>query len=307
MSPTSYRTAPPRVADDKSSTPHRLVRSCDARLHGDRLARLGRDRLARPGWRERGVGGRRRRRDVPPGAGRPGRARGAVRQPPGRWLGRARGAAGGAAAQGRGAARRARPAQPLDERVAHPAHGLDEGDWARRRRAAVPAPVTPARVAAIDIGTNSTRLLVADVADGRLEREVERLLEITRLGDRVDADGHLNDASMERVHATLDRYTARARELGAARPLAVATSAVRDAANGTDFAGAVERRHGVDVRVLSGDQEARMTFRGVTSARAAQPGTLVCDIGGGSTELVLGDADGVRKAVSLELGCVRMS
>jgi exopolyphosphatase / guanosine-5'-triphosphate,3'-diphosphate pyrophosphatase len=167
--------------------------------------------------------------------------------------------------------------------------------------------VTPARVAAIDIGTNSTRLLVADVVDGRLEREVERLLEITRLGDRVDADGRLNDASMERVHATLDRYTARARELGAARPLAVATSAVRDAANGTDFAGAVERRHGVDVRVLSGDQEARMTFRGVTSARAAQPGTLVCDIGGGSTELVLGDADGVRKAVSLELGCVRMS
>ena len=167
--------------------------------------------------------------------------------------------------------------------------------------------MTPARVAAIDIGTNSTRLLVADVVDGRLEREVERLLEITRLGDRVDADGHLNDASMERVHATLDRYTARARELGAARPLAVATSAVRDAANGTDFAGAVERRHGVDVRVLSGDQEARMTFRGVTSARAAQPGTLVCDIGGGSTELVLGDAGGVRKAVSVELGCVRMS
>jgi exopolyphosphatase/guanosine-5'-triphosphate,3'-diphosphate pyrophosphatase len=170
--------------------------------------------------------------------------------------------------------------------------------------------VSPARVAAIDIGTNSTRLLVADVEDGRLEREVERLLTITRLGDRVDADGRLNDASMERVHATLDRYTARARELGADRTLAVATSAVRDAANGGDFARDVERRHGVDVRVLSGDEEARTTFRGVTSARPAQPGTLVCDIGGGSTELVLGDVGdvgGVRQAVSLELGCVRMS
>jgi exopolyphosphatase/guanosine-5'-triphosphate,3'-diphosphate pyrophosphatase len=167
--------------------------------------------------------------------------------------------------------------------------------------------VSGTRVAAIDIGTNSTRLLVADVAGGRLDREVERLLEITRLGDRVDLDGRLNAESMERVHATLGRYAARARALDAARPLAVATSAVRDAANGHEFIEEVTRRHGVDVRVLTGDDEARLTFRGVTSARPAASGTLVCDIGGGSTELVLGDADGVREAVSLALGCVRMS
>ena len=167
--------------------------------------------------------------------------------------------------------------------------------------------MTTPRVAAIDIGTNSTRLLVADVDDGRIAAEVERLLEITRLGDGVDASRRLSGASMERVHATLARYVERARALGASRPLAIATSAVRDAANGPEFLAEAERRHGVQARVLSGHEEARMTFRGVTSARAAGPGTLVCDIGGGSTELVLGDADSVRAAVSLELGCVRMS
>ena len=167
--------------------------------------------------------------------------------------------------------------------------------------------MTATRVAAIDIGTNSTRLLVADIDDGRIVAEVERLLEITRLGDGVDANRRLSDESMERVHATLAGYTERARALRAARPLATATSAVRDAANGSDFLAEVERRHGARARMLSGEEEARMTFRGVTSAKRAVPGTLVCDIGGGSTELVLGDADGVRAAVSLELGCVRMS
>ena len=85
------------------------------------------------------------------------------------------------------------------------------------------------RVGAVDMGTNSTRLLVADVRDGDLE-EAERLLEITRLGDRVDTEGRLSDAAMERVHAVLETYAARAAELGAERVLATATSAVRDAA-----------------------------------------------------------------------------
>jgi exopolyphosphatase/guanosine-5'-triphosphate,3'-diphosphate pyrophosphatase len=162
------------------------------------------------------------------------------------------------------------------------------------------------RVGAVDMGTNSTRLLVADV-DGADLAEVERLLRITRLGDRVDADGRLSDAGMERVHAVLEGYAVRARELGAERVLATATSAVRDAANGGEFLADVGRRHGFETRLLSGREEAELTYRGVTSRRAAGPGTLVCDIGGGSTELVLGGPDGVLDATSLDVGCVRMS
>jgi exopolyphosphatase / guanosine-5'-triphosphate,3'-diphosphate pyrophosphatase len=162
------------------------------------------------------------------------------------------------------------------------------------------------RVGAVDMGTNSTRLLVADVGGGELS-EVERLLRITRLGDRVDADGRLSEASMERVHAVLDGYAETARALGAERVLATATSAVRDALNGREFLAEVERRHGFETRLLRGREEAELTYRGVTSRLAAGPGTLVCDIGGGSTELVLGGPDGVADAVSLDMGCVRMS
>jgi len=162
------------------------------------------------------------------------------------------------------------------------------------------------RVGAVDMGTNSTRLLVADV-DGADLAEVERLLRITRLGDRVDADGRLSDAGMERVHTVLEGYAARARELGAERVLATATSAVRDADNGSEFLADVRRQHGFETRLLSGREEAELTYRGVTSRRAAGPGTLVCDIGGGSTELVLGGPAGVLDATSLDVGCVRMS
>ena len=162
------------------------------------------------------------------------------------------------------------------------------------------------RVGAVDLGTNSTRLLVADAHGEELE-EVERLLEITRLGDRVDTDGRLSDAAMERVHGALDRYAARAAELGTERVRATATSAVRDAANGREFLAEVGRRHGFETRLLSGREEAELTYRGVTSRLAAGPGTLVCDIGGGSTELVLGGPDGVVDAISLDIGCVRMS
>ena len=156
------------------------------------------------------------------------------------------------------------------------------------------------------MGTNSTRLLVADVRGDDLE-ELERLLEITRLGDRVDTDGRLSDAAMDRVHAVLDRYAARTGELRAERVLATATSAVRDAANGREFLAEVGRRHGFETRLLEGREEAELTYRGVTSRLAAGPGTLVCDIGGGSTELVLGGPDGVVDATSLDIGCVRMS
>ena len=162
------------------------------------------------------------------------------------------------------------------------------------------------RVGAVDLGTNSTRLLVADARGDDLE-ELERLLEITRLGDRVDTDGRLSGAAMDRVHRVLDRYAARTGELRAERVLATATSAVRDAANGREFLAEVGRRHGFETRLLEGREEAELTYRGVTSRLAAGPGTLVCDIGGGSTELVLGGPDGVVDATSLDIGCVRMS
>jgi exopolyphosphatase/guanosine-5'-triphosphate,3'-diphosphate pyrophosphatase len=162
------------------------------------------------------------------------------------------------------------------------------------------------RVAAIDIGTNSTRLLVAD-ADGGALREVERLLEITRLGDRVDADGELAEASMRRVETCVARYAERARELDASTPLAVATSAVRDAANGAGFMRRLKQRCGVRTRVLTGEQEARLTLRGVVSGGRPAGAVVVCDIGGGSTELIAGEDGRVGFAVSLNMGCVRMS
>lgn len=162
------------------------------------------------------------------------------------------------------------------------------------------------RVAAIDLGTNSTRLLVADVDGGRLQ-EVERLLTITRLGDGVDSSGRLSDAAIERVVECVNGYAARAKQLGAEVPLATATSAVRDAENGDDFLRALEERCGVRARKIDGHQEARLTLRGVASGRTIVGPVVVCDIGGGSTELIAGDGDEIALATSLDMGCVRMS
>jgi exopolyphosphatase/guanosine-5'-triphosphate,3'-diphosphate pyrophosphatase len=163
------------------------------------------------------------------------------------------------------------------------------------------------RVGAVDIGTNSTRLLVADVSSAGGIAEVDRLLAITRLGDRVDADRRLGDEAMARVHAVLERYAARASQLGADPVLATATSAVRDAGNGAEFLAGVGARYGFVTRLLSGDEEAELTYRGVCSRQAVGDGALICDIGGGSTELVLGGAEGVRDRASLNIGCVRLS
>jgi exopolyphosphatase / guanosine-5'-triphosphate,3'-diphosphate pyrophosphatase len=167
------------------------------------------------------------------------------------------------------------------------------------------------RVAAADIGTNSTRLLVADVASEGTVEEVERLLEITRLGEGVDASGTLAEVPMGRVTATLARYAGRARELGAERLLAVATSAVRDASNRDDFLARVAAS-GFEPLLLPGEGEAATTFAGVCSRApggesVSADGTLVVDVGGGSTELVLGAAGGVAWSRSLQAGCVRMT
>ena len=123
------------------------------------------------------------------------------------------------------------------------------------------------RVAVVDIGTNSTRLLIADVEDGRVRDELERRTTVTRLGAGVDADGRLRDDAMQRVYDTLDEYHALIERHDSTSGVAVLTSAVRDAANGPEFAATVRDRYGLEPHVLSGDQEAGLTFLGATSER----------------------------------------
>ena len=144
------------------------------------------------------------------------------------------------------------------------------------------------RIAVVDLGTNSTRLLVANVAGGRVE-EIERRTEITRLGERVDSAGKLATAAMKRVFETVESFRERIDAHGAAKVVGVATSAVRDANNGEEFRQELADRFGVEMRTISGDEEARLSFLGATSGRP--PGgdpLLVLDIGGGSTEFVIG-------------------
>jgi exopolyphosphatase / guanosine-5'-triphosphate,3'-diphosphate pyrophosphatase len=166
----------------------------------------------------------------------------------------------------------------------------------------------PARVAVVDLGTNSTRLLVADVGAGTV-REVERRSVVTRLGDGLEASGALDAAARERVFTVLDDYGAVIDASGAAVRTAVLTSAVRDAANGEAFRQEVQDRYGLDARVISGDEEARLTFLGATVAREASADgpLLVVDIGGGSTELVVGTGREVDFHVSTQIGVVRHS
>jgi exopolyphosphatase/guanosine-5'-triphosphate,3'-diphosphate pyrophosphatase len=153
------------------------------------------------------------------------------------------------------------------------------------------------RVAALDLGTNTTRLLVADVVDGNME-DVHRESQITRLGEGVDTRKRLLPVPMTRVRNVLAEYRRTLEELGAERALLVATSAVRDAENGEAFLGEIEWSYGFTTRLVSGDEEAQLTRRGVQP----KPGTLVLDIGGGSTELLLDDFH-----VSIDIGSVRFT
>ena len=165
------------------------------------------------------------------------------------------------------------------------------------------------RVAVVDIGSNSTRLLVADVGPGADVTEVERRSIVTRLGEGVEATGALGTAPVQRVHAVLEEYAAAIAEHGATAATAVMTSAVRDASNGDAFATAVRERYGLQARTLSGDEEAQLTFLGATAARTPAPGErlLVIDIGGGSTELVIGERGEVVFHASTQVGVVRHS
>ena len=164
------------------------------------------------------------------------------------------------------------------------------------------------RVAVIDTGSNSTRLLVADVGDDRV-RELTRETRITRLAQGVDATGVLAADAVDRVLAALADYRAEIDRLGAEHVAAIATSAVRDAANGAEFQASLRERFGWDARILSGDEEARLTFLGATAARppGGEP-VLVLDIGGGSTEFVVGvpgEPPGFH--VSTQAGAVRQT
>jgi exopolyphosphatase / guanosine-5'-triphosphate,3'-diphosphate pyrophosphatase len=143
------------------------------------------------------------------------------------------------------------------------------------------------RVAVVDIGTNSTRLLVAEIDDGKVD-ELDRRTTVTRLGEGLEATGRLSDAAMSRVVDALATYREAIDSHGADRVVAVATSAMRDAANGPDFRDQIQRRFDIDARTISGDEEARLTFLGATAGRDPGADTLVIDIGGGSTEYVTG-------------------
>jgi exopolyphosphatase / guanosine-5'-triphosphate,3'-diphosphate pyrophosphatase len=143
------------------------------------------------------------------------------------------------------------------------------------------------RVGVVDIGTNSTRLLVAEVDGGALT-ELERRTSVTRLGEGLEATGRLSEAATARVAQALAEYREVIDRLGAEQVVAVATSAMRDAENGPDFRDEIQRRFGMDARTISGDEESRLTFLGATAGRDPGAGTLVIDIGGGSTEYVAG-------------------
>ncbi len=161
------------------------------------------------------------------------------------------------------------------------------------------------RVAGIDCGTNSIRLLVADVEDGVL-RDVHREMRIVRLGQDVDRTGRFAPEALERTRAALVDYAATIRDAGAERVRLVATSATRDVANRAEFAALVHDTLGVDPEVVSGMQEAELSYTGAASVRPAGGPLLVADIGGGSTELVRG-GHGPLRAHSMDVGAVRMT
>jgi exopolyphosphatase / guanosine-5'-triphosphate,3'-diphosphate pyrophosphatase len=162
-------------------------------------------------------------------------------------------------------------------------------------------------VAVIDIGTNTTRLLVAEVEDGEVV-ELERRTTITSLGQGVDATGRLAQEAMDRVAEAIAVYREVIDRVGAERVVALATSAMRDAENGPQFRDFLQQRFGIDARTISGDEEARLTFLGATSGRNDDGESVVIDIGGGSTEYVVGrPGHDPTFHVSTQMGSVRFT
>jgi exopolyphosphatase/guanosine-5'-triphosphate,3'-diphosphate pyrophosphatase len=164
------------------------------------------------------------------------------------------------------------------------------------------------RIGAIDIGSNSTRLLLAEIKGGVIA-ELSRQSIVTRLGDGVDASGALNDAAKERVFDAIDEYSGEIVLAGCDRIGGVATSAVRDASNGREFAEEVGARFGIPIEVIGGDREAELTFIGASSGDALDGSgrSMVVDIGGGSTEFIVGADGDLLFNASTKLGAVRQS
>ena len=166
------------------------------------------------------------------------------------------------------------------------------------------------RVAAIDCGTNSVRLLVAERADGGGLADLDRRLILTRLGQGVDATGQFHPDALARTLAAFAEYAEVIGDLGAERVRLVATSAARDASNRDEFVAGARARLGVDPEIISGDEEAVLSFRGALTALPDVPApALVMDIGGGSTELVVGAGGAsptIDHGLSLEVGSVRV-
>ncbi len=162
------------------------------------------------------------------------------------------------------------------------------------------------RLAALDVGTNSTRLLVADVEGGAIVAEQAREMVITRLGKGVDRTGRFDPGALARTLEVLAGYAETCRRLGVERRRLVATSATRDAADRQVFRDAVRDLLGVEAEVLTGQAEAAAAYRGATHGLDGEQPTLVVDIGGGSTELILGDGTAAKAMVSLDIGCVRL-
>lgn len=162
------------------------------------------------------------------------------------------------------------------------------------------------RVAVVDIGTNSTRLLIGDVENNGVT-EVERRTTVTNMGRGVDHTGLICTDAIDDVCTVIADYKARYEEMGAERVTAIATSAVRDAVNGDAFIAELRERFGLDARLLSGEEEANLTYLGATSHRRTGASTLVFDIGGGSTELIVGSGRKVGFHTSLQAGTIRQS
>ena len=160
------------------------------------------------------------------------------------------------------------------------------------------------RVAVVNIGTNSTRLLVADVVAGRVV-EVERRSRVTRLGRGVNLSGQLSDEAVEAACEAVEEYVSIYTEAQAGTIVAIATSAVRDASNGAAFIAELRERFALSARVLKGEEEARLTYLGAGADGAPDTPTLVIDIGGGSTELIVGTGEAIEFHASLQAGVVR--
>jgi exopolyphosphatase/guanosine-5'-triphosphate,3'-diphosphate pyrophosphatase len=158
----------------------------------------------------------------------------------------------------------------------------------------------------VDIGTNSTRLLIAEVSGDHVE-EIDRRTRVTRLGRGVDLAGNLSTEAIEAVCEVLAEYVGAYRELGVDTVDAIATSAVRDAANGEAFIAELRERFALRARILDSGQEAVLTYRGATAEHRPAGKLVVIDIGGGSTELIVGDAQGVDFHTSLQAGVVRQT